>query len=181
MGIQQRTIEDLQLPQMRFESRIRHAYANVPRAVRRLLSKSEMQIFYNISRLVCGLKPWKAFLAPLLMVARKAALDGRPTVISDTRAAIHEVFQDAEAYVMAALPPSPAIVSVPDSIREETQAQCLSDPDEQELFRDDSNPNIERTLPKLRLHREKLDNTILACEYKLNATPRLGSAIRRPQ
>jgi hypothetical protein len=138
----------------------------------RLLSESERQGFYNVARRICPLKPWAKFLSPLRAVARAAARDGRPIVVEETRNRIHEVFANAEASVMALLPADPVLASIEGVIRAETQAQCASDPDEGEAFRDPSLPNIERALPALRVHRHELDNVVTAFERKVfNSKP----------
>lgn len=176
MAIQQRTIEELQEPQMRRESRIRFSYANCFKAVKALLTEAERQGFYNVGRRICPLKPWAKFLSPLRAVARAAALDGRPIVVEQTRTLIHEVFANCEASVMAYLPADPALASIEGVIRAETAAQCTSDPEEGEAFRDPSIQNCERALPSLRVHRRELDKVVTAFERKVFSTkpqPRL--------
>lgn len=170
MAIQQRTLEELQEPQMRRESRIRFSYANCFKAVKALLSESERQGFYNVARRICPLKPWAKFLSPLRAVARAAALDGRPIVVEQTRTLIHEVFANCEASVMALLPEPALPVSITEAIRAEGQAECAADPMEQEAFRDPSLHNIESALPSLRVHKNKLDSVVSAFERTVFST-----------
>lgn len=164
---------------MRRESRIRHSYASVHRAVK--LTSEERQVFYNVGRQVCPLKPWDKFTTPLRLVARRAAQDGRPIVVAQTRALLNEVFENVRASVMCELPEDPAIGSVTEATRGEMAAECASNPDESEAFRDPSITNIEKELPELRVHRDALTTLIFACERRVNEKSRLGSAIRRPQ
>lgn len=170
--IQQRTLAELQEPQMRRDSRIRFAYGNCCKAVKGMLSGTEIQHFYNVSRRVCPLKPWQKFLAPLALVARKAAQDGRPIVVEQTRALLKETFETAEASVLSLLPPPPEALSILAAIRAETEKECASDPLEQEAFRDSSSANLEKALPALRLHRDAVATVILAFERDLNTSSR---------